>query len=51
MRRKRALSNSEVQQTEIVTDDEKVQALLTARAKVDAVKAEKDDSVAMEAAE
>lgn len=51
MRRKRELSNSEVQQTEIVTDDEKVQALLAARAKVDAVKAEDDDGVAMEAAE
>ncbi len=51
MRRKRELSNSEVQQTEIVTDDEKVQALLAARAKVDAVKAEDDNGVAMEAAE
>ncbi|MEO1949824.1 type IV secretory system conjugative DNA transfer family protein, partial [Thioclava sp.] len=51
MRRKRELSNTEIQQTEINTDDEKVQALLTACAKVDAVKAEDDNGVSIEAAE
>lgn len=45
MRRKRELTNTEVQQTEIVTDDEKVQALLAARVKVESVKADKDEMI------
>ncbi|AZY95562.1 type VI secretion protein (plasmid) [Paracoccus sp. Arc7-R13] len=49
--RRKGVDNNKIQQTEVYTNDEKIAAMVASQTKVDAIEADDDDGIAVEAAE
>ena len=49
--RRKGIDSSQIQQTEVYTNDEKIAAMVASQTKVDAIEAGDDDGTAVEAAE